>query len=172
MIRSFITAAVIAGVVMATIPTAEARPRPRRGSTFEANKTFGLGVMFGAPTGLSGKYFVGSDTAIDFGIGAYYRYRGRDGLHIHADFLWHPVNLVKAEPFWLPLYFGIGGRFFDHDTHTHVGVRVPIGIAFDFTNVPLDVFFELAFVLDFLIDDNDNLDADLAPALGLRYYFE
>ena len=173
MIRTLIIAATITGVIAAAAPGAEARPRPRTSSTFEANKTFGLGIMFGAPTGLSGKYFLSGDTAIDFGVGTYYGARDdRGGLHLHADFLWHPVNLVKAEPFWLPLYFGIGGRFLDHNNHGHIGVRVPVGISFDFTNVPLDVFLELAFVLDALYDSNDTLYADLSGAIGIRYYFQ
>ena len=43
---------------------ADARPRPSRGGSFEANKTFGLGLMIGAPSGLSGKYFLSKDTAL------------------------------------------------------------------------------------------------------------
>ncbi|HTM18944.1 MAG TPA: hypothetical protein VL172_00485 [Kofleriaceae bacterium] len=171
------------GVLSAGPGAAEARPRPHgfKKSNFEANKTFGLGLMLGSPTGLSGKYFVGRSTAIDFGVGFIGCCRGRDGLHLHADFLWHPIDLVHTEPFELPLYFGIGGRFFnygwdyrnDNYDGTAIGVRAPIGIAFDFNNVPLDVFIELAFVLDFLVDDpyRDRLYLDLDGAVGVRYWF-
>jgi len=164
--------------------TADARPRPagQRQSNFQANKTFGLGIMLGAPTGLSGKYFLGPDTALDFGIGVIGGYGRRDGLHLHMDFLWHPISLVSTEPFELPLYFGIGGRIWDYDYHyrdidynegTAVGVRVPLGIAFDFNNVPIDIFAEIALVLDFLVDDyyGDDFDVDLNGAIGIRYYF-
>jgi len=165
---------------------ADARPRPAgrsRQSNFQANKTFGLGIMLGAPTGLSGKYYLGPDTALDFGIGVIGRYRSRDGLHIHADYLWHPLSLVSAEPFELPLYFGIGGRLFTfdedydrdryYDDVTALGVRVPLGIAFDFNNVPLDIFVEIALVVDFFIagDYRDDFGADLNGAFGVRYYF-
>ena len=172
---------------------AEARPRPtrHRTSSFEANKTFGLGIMLGAPTGLSGKYYLGADTALDFGVGTIYGYRDRRGLHIHADYLWHPLSLASADAFELPLYFGIGGRLlhgdrcyrYDRDDcdyyyrdYTALGVRGPLGIALDFNRVPLDVFFELALVLDFLVDrddryDNDALYLDLNGAIGVRYYF-
>lgn len=157
---------------MTAVPVADARPQPRT-EKFRSNKSFGLGFMLGAPTGLSGKYFLGPDTALDFGIGAYYRYRDGDGVHLHADFLWHPAVLVKADAFWLPLYFGIGGRFLDHGNHGHLGARVPIGISFDFNNVPLDIFLEMAAVLDFALDDDDHgvIYGDVNGAVGVRYWF-
>jgi hypothetical protein len=157
-----------------------ARPRPNRGRRFEANKTFGLGLMIGAPTGLSGKYFLAPDRAIDFGVGAIGYYNGRDGLHLHADYLWHPVSLVSADAFELPFYVGIGARLFDFgcngckDNVAALGARVPFGIAFDFNNVPIDVFLELAVVVDVFVNDypgHDRLGADLNGAVGFRYYF-
>ena len=132
--------------------------------------------MFGVPSGLSGKYYVGSDTAIDFGFGTYYRHRYDSAVNLHADFLWHPLVLAQTEPFWLPLYFGLGARFLDHGNDrdrnhdTHVGLRVPLGIAFDFNNVPLDIFLEVAFVLDFIREDGHGY-SDFNTAFGLRYYF-
>lgn len=182
--RATITAAIAAALIVTTLATAEARPRPAgRKGDFVANKTFGLGIMLGAPTGLSGKYYLGRDTALDFGVGVYGYGRNRhDGdLHLHLDFLWHPVVLTKADAFWLPLYFGIGGRIWDHDRfdndfdHLHIGVRAPIGISFDFQRVPLDIFFEFALILDFVDDDfgdgHDGLYGDFTAALGVRYYF-
>jgi hypothetical protein len=169
-------AAVVGGFLLTLDPgEAEARPRPRRGEGFEANKTFGLGLMIGFPTGLSGKYFVSSDGAFDFGVGLIGG-RNRDGLHLHFDYLWHPVTLVKTEPFYLPLYFGLGARLFDwedddNDDDFNVGLRVPVGVAFDFNNVPLDIFLELVFVLDFETDRGDT-DADFNGAAGIRYWFQ
>jgi hypothetical protein len=186
---------VVAGDGLTSASDAEARPRPAgrsRASRFEANKTFGLGIMLGAPTGLSGKYFLGPDTALDFGVGTIYNYRDRRGVHLHLDFLWHPATLAKARPFELPLYFGIGGRLLNgrrcyhwdrhgycdyyYDDYTALGVRAPVGIAFDFNNVPIDIFFELALVLDVLVDYDDRYDehflyGDLNGAIGFRYYF-
>lgn len=159
-----------------TATSAEARPRPSGGKSFVANKQFGLGLMLGAPTGLSGKYFLSSDNALDFGIGGIRYYRGRDGLHLHLDYLWHPVSLVSVPEFELPLYFGVGGRIFDfeddNDDAFAFGVRAPIGIAFDLTNVPLDIFFELALVIDFFSGYRDDLGVDLNGAIGVRYYFK
>jgi hypothetical protein len=179
-----------AGLLFAPTP-AEARPRPvKRASKFQANKTFGLGGMLGAPTGLSGKWFVGDSTAIDFGLGTIYGYRDRHGMHTHADFLWHPVSLASASGFELPLYLGVGGRLFNgrrcyrydrgvceltYRDYTALGVRGPIGLAFDFNNIPLDIFVEAALVMDILFDYDDNredrLYFDVNGAVGVRYYF-
>ncbi|MBT8493863.1 MAG: hypothetical protein KJO07_12495 [Deltaproteobacteria bacterium] len=175
-------AVLLSAAILAT-STADARPRARAKS-FQANKSFGLGLMLGAPAGLSAKYYLGADTALDFGLGVYERFGNRfgryGGLHFHMDFLWHPVNLVSTPAFELPLYFGIGGRLWDHDDYdddryrddTHLGVRAPIGIAFDFNQVPIDVFIELALVIDIVVDDarHDGF-SDFNGAVGIRYYF-
>ena len=172
--RALLALAAVTAMTAATLETAEARPRPRAGRKFEANKTFGLGLMIGAPAGLSGKWFYGRSTAFDFGIGVFRYYRNRDGVHLHVDHLWHPVSLAHNATFELPLYVGIGARVIDFDDSngTAIGVRVPIGIAFDFNTAPLDIFFELALVLDtFRNYGDDDIDGDLNFALGARYYF-
>jgi hypothetical protein len=176
-----------AAVVVAAAP---ADSEARRGSraAFTTDKEFGLGVMLGAPSGLSGKYYLGdSSVALAFGAGVFYEFRHHEGTHLHLDVLWHPAILATADSFVLPLYLGVGGRILDHDDytwrdefyddHTHIGVRAPVGIAFDFTNVPLDVFFELVLVADLMfLDDDDTIDdghdtLDFNGAIGVRYYF-
>jgi hypothetical protein len=161
---------------------ADARPKPSRGKSFEANKTFGLGLELGAPTGLTGKYFLERDRALQFGLGTIYHYRDRDGLHLYLDYLFHPISLVSHRSFELPLYFGVGGRLWNlehyrgdriHEDAFALGVRVPVGVAFDFTTVPLDVFVQLVFVLDFYTGDYyRDVYADLNASVGIRYYFD
>jgi hypothetical protein len=164
----------------ATATPAEARPRPRKAKKFQANKTFGIGIMLGAPSGFSGKYYYAADRAFDFGLGAIGYYRGRNGIHIHFDHLWHPVTLASTPSFELPLYLGIGARFFDFDDRddfhgSAIGLRGPIGLAFDLNNIPMDIFFELALVLDFYADYDcygcGGVDVDINGAIGVRYYF-
>lgn len=167
-------------LLVAGLQTTEARPRPKRNTKkFEANKGFGLGLMLGVPSGLTGKYYLSEDTALDFALGTYGRY-GRDrfdnAFHLHVDHLWHPVVLASPEAFWMPLYFGIGGRILDHRgdrdfvDDLHLGLRAPLGIAFDFNNIPLDIFLELALIVDLFHDDNHGY-TDLNLSLGVRYYF-
>ena len=163
--------------------------RGRRGGDrdFEANKIFGLGLELGEPTGLTGKYFVSESGAIDFGVGWIYRhYYYGDGLHLYGDYLWHPLSLTSADAFELPFYVGIGLRYWRFDycdnrvcefEGSAIGVRVPLGIAFDFNNAPLDIFIQVVPVLDFVdgdyydrYDDRTHLGVDLS--LGIRYWFK
>jgi len=182
MSRILLLAALALSLTFATTPDAEARPRPKAlGKDFQANKTFGLGLEFGAPFGLTGKYFLSSNRALQFGVGTLYRWRDRDGLNVYLDYLFHPVSLVSTPSFELPLYFGFGGRVWDVDDYSRderyrdtfgIGLRVPVGIAFDFTNVPLDIFIQLAFVLDFYTGDYyRDVYGDVNGSVGIRYWF-
>lgn len=168
--------AALAGIalLLASLQPAEARPRPRA-SKFSANKQFGIGLMVGAPTGLTGKYFFSRDTALDFGLGGIRGWSNRDGYHLHLDILWHPAVLINARPFVMPFYVGVGGRIFDYDDDNDIddlalGLRVPFGIAFDFNNVPLDIFLEAVFVFD-VVGRGSGRDY-LNGAVGIRYYFQ
>ncbi len=162
---------------------AEARRRSfgKSGSRYQSNGKFGLGLELGAPSGLNGKLFLSPSTALNFGVGWLYDnyYRDGDGLHLYLDHLWHPVSLTENPTFKLPFFVGVGGAFWSYDDrrdrfddrYSALGLRVPFGLAFDFNNVPLDIFFELALVMDFINYDNDNdVDVDVNGAIGIRFY--
>jgi hypothetical protein len=173
----------------ALMGAADARPRPHGfgGKRFTANKSFGLGLELGEPTGLTGKYFLSEDHALDFGLGYIYHHygRGNDGLHVYADYLWHPLVLTSAEAFELPLYIGVGGRFWDWGDYgcdrngnncqyygtTALGVRVPLGLDFDFNNVPLDIFIQLVPTLDFYRHYRDTVYFAIDLSVGVRFWF-
>ena len=172
------------GMVVLATAAADARPRPGGnlgGRRFEANKTFGLGLELGAPFGITGKYFLSADRALDFGLGAVYSYSNRSGIHIYGDYLFHPLSLATTEPFELPLYIGVGLRFWNFDDDRNgivdeasaIGIRVPIGIAFDFNNVPLDIFVQLTFVVDIFFGDyRDRFGPGFLGSVGIRYWFD
>jgi hypothetical protein len=174
------------GIVMFSLAmssAAEARPRPSghiRGRNFEANKTFGLGLELGAPTGVTGKYFVSANQALDFGFGTVYNSNNRYGLHIYGDYLFHPVSLASTNVFELPFYFGFGGRLWsfedrgpaEDDDAIAFGFRVPLGIAFDFNTIPLDTFVQVVPVLDFYSGYRaHSVYIDLEVSIGVRYWF-
>ena len=165
------------------------RQRGARGPTkgFQANKTFGLGLELGEPAGLNGKYFVSKSGALDFGIGWIYgHYYYGDGLHIYADYLWHPTSLVSASAFELPFYVGAGLRYWAFDycdrgvctyRGSAIGIRIPIGISFDFNRVPLDIFIQIVPVIDFVNGDyydryNDRSHFGVDLSAGIRYWFK
>jgi len=159
--------------------SAEARPRPNghiRGKSFEANKTFGLGLELGEPTGLTGKYFLSADRALDFGIGDAFAYGNRDGFHVYGDYLFHPVSLASTEDFELPFFVGLGGRIWDFnnngDDAVAFGFRVPVGISFDFNNIPLDAFIQIVPILDIYSGYRaHSIYPDLNFSIGARYWF-
>lgn len=157
-----------------------------------AEHTFGLGLMLGSPSGLGAKYYLGGTTAVQGGLGVV-RGLGNEGLHMHAEFVWHPVVLHRSPSFTLPFYFGVGARLLQHDSYykrcydgryyacndddTHLGVRAPVGLLMDFNKIPLDVFLELALVVDVIHLQNDGADhhdngfGGINAAIGARYYF-
>jgi hypothetical protein len=150
-------------------------PRSARAQQPAEKGVLGAGLIVGEPTGVSGKYYLTDDRAIDLAIGG--AVVGR-GLQVHGDFLWHPWVLDQEPSFALPLYLGIGGRILNHNAggsddedHVRIGVRAPVGILFDFTRVPLDVFAEVAGVLDYHTRGDDNFGVDFNAGIGARYYF-
>ncbi len=153
---------------------AEARP-VHIDKTYETEKVLGVGVLLGVPLSISGKFFLNSEWAVDVGAGAYLAYRDRSGLHVHADILWHPFVAVEGETFMAPLYVGLGTRFLQYDemdqSVTHVGVRVPVGIAFDFNDEPYDLFLEGAVVFDPVVSESGPSPLDMNFGAGARIFF-
>ncbi|HSK05489.1 MAG TPA: DUF3996 domain-containing protein [Kofleriaceae bacterium] len=163
-------------VVLTAVDADARRNRRMGGSRYVSNGTFGLGLELGGPTGLNGKYFLSESGALNFGIGADGYYRDRDGLHLYLDYLWHPISLANPPEFQLPFYIGIGGRLWDFndgpdDSAVAFGLRIPLGIAFDFNNVPLDIFIQLTPTLDFYRDYRDDAGFWFDFSLGIRYWF-
>ena len=124
----------------------------------------GLGLILGAPTGLSMKYWTGPVNAID---GAFAWSVGKDdGVHLHADYLWHDFRIISVIKGKLPIYYGVGGRILFSDQNA-VGVRGVAGINYLFEGVPLDIFLELVPILDLAPE----MGFDFNGAIGIRYFF-
>jgi hypothetical protein len=138
------------------------------------DRGFGLGIVAGEPTGISLKNWQGRTTALDGAIA--WSFAGHDFIQLHGDYLSHNFSLLKVEKGQLPFYYGIGGRLKlikidnkrdDRDDQTRVGVRIPLGLAYLFEKVMLDLFVEVVPVLDLVPETAFDLNA----AIGLRYFF-
>jgi len=130
------------------------------------SRNFGLGIILGEPTGISGKLWISGRSAVD-GAAAW-SLGNNEALHLHADYLLHNFTLIKVEKGRLPFYYGIGGRIRFADVgDDHIGVRVPLGLAYLFEGAPLDIFLEIVPILDLAPDT----DFDLNGALGVRFFF-
>jgi len=133
--------------------------------TVEAQDSgFGLGVILGEPTGISGKLWIENSKAIDGAVA--WSFNKESAMHLHADLLFHSPNISKVEMSKLLFYYGIGGRIkFEDDSK--VGCRVPLGLNYLPSEAPLDVFLEIVPLLDLA----PSTDFDLNGAIGIRYFF-
>jgi hypothetical protein len=134
----------------------------------------GLGIIIGEPTGLSLKAWIGGGAAID--AAAAWSFEGRDYLRFHIDYLRH-FNAIDVGRGSLPFYYGIGGRIGiledgyrgarGDDDDIRFGLRIPLGITYLFGRAPLDIFLEIAPVVDLV----PSTDVDLDGGIGMRFYF-
>jgi hypothetical protein len=129
-----------------------------------AQGTFGIGVIVGEPTGVSGKLWMTERTAID-GAAAW-SFSDEAALHLHADYLFHNFDLIEVDQGRLPVYFGIGARV-KFESDSRFGVRIPVGIAYLMEDAPIDFFFEVVPLLDLVPDTDFNFNA----AIGARFFF-
>jgi hypothetical protein len=139
-----------------------------------AQDQLGIGLIVGEPTGLSVKYWLDEEHAVDAAAG--WSFWGGDGFQLHADYLWHNFDLLgsAAGCDMLPVYYGVGARLklrdndcrHDDNGDTAFGIRVPVGISYLFDGAPFDVFAEIVPILDFTPD----VDLHLNIAVGLRFY--
>jgi hypothetical protein len=128
------------------------------------DKNFGIGIILGEPSGISGKLWFGSSNALD--MAAAWSFKGNDHLLLQADYIWHSFDLIPVSSGKLPVYFGIGGRVLLADDPL-IGVRVPIGLDYMFSNAPVDIFLEFVPILDLA----PATEFDFGGGIGARYWF-
>ena len=132
--------------------------------SYSQNKGFGLGIVLGEPTGLSAKLWTSSSNALDFA--AAWSFQGDGHMLLQTDYVWHSFNLINVSSGRLPLYYGIGGRVILSDDPL-VGVRIPVGLNYQFASAPIDIFVEIVPILDLI----PSTDFDLGGGLGVRFWF-
>ena len=127
---------------------------------------FGIGALFGEPTALSLKYFFNRDLAIDGAVG--WSFESETDWHLHSDVLWHINDLVEVPDGNLALYFGGGVRLkFREHADDRFGIRVPVGVSYMFDRAPVDVFAEIAPILDLTPSTRGAFNA----GIGVRWWF-
>jgi hypothetical protein len=141
----------------------------------ETKGAFGVGLVVGEPTGICAKLYLKDDQAIQAAAGSAFV---GGGIQVHADYVFHPWILEERDSFTLPVYFGPGLRVIDYDkgrggdSFVAVGLRVVGGILFDFRNVPLDAFVEVAGVGEYGFSSSQGgFGVTLNAGAGVRYYF-
>jgi hypothetical protein len=127
---------------------------------------FGAGLVFGEPTGPTVKYWLNDTMAIDSTLG--WSLRDDDNVYLNADILWHNFDLIHPSSGRAAVYLGVGPSIeFRDEEDTRVGVRAPLGVSYMIENQPLDVFVEIAPIVDFAPE----LRGDFNVGIGIRYWF-
>ena len=130
-----------------------------------AQKSVGVGIVVGDPTGLSMKFRLSRENALDTALA--WSLSDDNDLHVRADYIWHRYDVIEVKKGRLPLFFGVGGRIEFRDVaDDRVGIRFPVGLDYYFSGAPFDVFVELAPVLDVAPDT----DFDIEGAIGGRFW--
>ncbi len=134
--------------------------------SFSHSKTnnFGIGVIAGEPTGLTLKYWLDNNSGFDLAIA--WSFEKEASFRIHADYLWHFKGIFKNEIKNLFPYLG-GGWLVNISERLRIGIRIPLGIEYMFDKIPLEVFLEIAPVINLIPATTLGGNA----GLGLRYYF-
>lgn len=135
------------------------------GAAFAQSNGFGLGIILGEPTGISAKYWTTSNTAFDFGLG--YSLKKNSRLHLHADYLFHIKNLAHTNEN-ISFYYGPGARLrVVENGDSRLGFRFDVGLVWIPRNAPVDVFLEIAPLLDII----PSTDFTVNGGIGVRFFF-
>lgn len=129
----------------------------------KAQGQYGLGIIVGEPTGVSGKMKLSDANAVDAAIG--WSFINYGAMHLHADYLYNVVKIGHD----FPLYAGVGGRLklSSGKDDSRLGVRIPIGVVYQPSTKPFDMFIETVPMLNI----TPKTDFDWNAAAGVRYYF-
>jgi hypothetical protein len=125
-----------------------------------AKGLFGIGVVLGEPSGVSGKYWLSKYRAVDGAFG----YSFGDRFRFTMDYLVQTDELLSKD---FSFYYGIGGSISGGRGYIAkprpgdfaLGARGVIGVSHFFKRAPLDAFLELAPIIF------------IAPPLGLSIDF-
>lgn len=133
-------------------------------NSYSQNKSFGVGIILGEPTGLSGKYWTSGINAIDFGLG--YSFEKNSNFHLHGNYLFHIDGVTKTSE-RISVYYGPGIRLKLRDENkSRLGVRGVLGGFWIPRGSSIDIFVEIAPVMDLIPSTNFNIDG----GIGIRYF--
>jgi hypothetical protein len=126
--------------------------------------SIGLGVMVGEPTGFSGAYTLSPSNTVD---GAFaYSFARQGDWQIHSDYLFTNNRWFQDQPTEVAPYFG-GGLRLKFESSTRFGIRVPVGVNYQYDSQPIQFFGEIVPIVDLAPGLNLSLDA----SIGVRYFF-
>ena len=133
----------------------------------------GLGLFVGAPISLAGSYYKnGKTTQLLFGMWFPNTYR------ISLDQVQTIYSITPKEYISLHLNVGLGGFAYFNEyssgdfiagggtTYDHYGIRAPVNIAFNHSELAFDIYVEMAPCIQF----TPQLTGELYGGIGMRVY--
>ncbi len=156
---------VLGGIVLALAAAGAAHAHEGAGG----NMAVGVGV--GVPTALSLEVAPTPFTAFELALGL--RTFDTDDLYAHLVFKGDIARLANGPTVIVPVYVGAGGFIRDHGPQdiTDVGARIPLGVNFDFTRAPVQIFAEMALEATFASDAPIDHPLALTGMAGARVWF-
>lgn len=131
---------------------------------YSQGEGFGLGIIVGEPTGVSGKYWLDRTNALDGALA--WSFLDEGSLYLHANYIHHHFEVIDLSSGEMPLYYG-GGLKMKFASDFILGIHIPLGIAYHFEEAPLDVFLEIRPGLNLIPETR----FDMSGGIGVRYYF-
>ncbi|MBN2737189.1 MAG: hypothetical protein JXR70_09430 [Spirochaetales bacterium] len=132
---------------------------------YSQTEGFGAGIILGEPSGLTAKFWINNQNALDLAVA--WSLVSEMQLHVHGDYLFHFLDLFPVPKGYLPLYVGAGARAKITAVTPQIGIRAPVGLAYLFENAPIEIFLEIAFIMDLFPATN----ASGGGGIGIRYFF-
>ncbi len=137
-----------------------------------ANQNIGAGVIIGSPTGLSAKLKLQQNRAVDLAMA--WDLGSQNDFYIHSNYLIGKKRFLVIDQQPLEGFYGLGGslRFHDpapgsKDDRNNFGIRVPVGLNYQIQSAPVEIFAEVALVVELIPSTGVHLNL----GIGARYYF-
>ncbi len=135
-------------------------------------KRFGAGLYLGEPTGITLKGYLSEQLAIN-GVAAWSF--TTNSFMIIGDAVYNFLDIpVDTDVVNIPFYAGAGAviaingeRGRGRTNGTTAGVRIPVGVSFQWTHYPVEAFIEIGPGMRLA----PNTEFDLTGGVGARFYF-
>lgn len=133
-----------------------------------ARAEIGIGLFVGEPVGLDLKIDLSRQTALDIVLGAT-SFRDGSASYGHLTYLFTPF-VGRGSSILVPFRLGIGAAVYGAvEDDAHLAVRAPLQLGFRFRRTPVEIYLEIAAVMQLLGSGGSDFGID--GGLGVRFYF-
>lgn len=130
------------------------------------DKGFGLGLLFGEPTGISFRRWSDPLNSFDGAIAISLMKNNKASMQF--DYVWHKFNYFRTDELF-PVFYGLGIRYrLRTDESNTLGIRAKAGVSWFPKRYPVDFFVEAAPVIIFV----PYLGLSFDMGAGVRIFFK